>query len=189
MRRFIICPSEGNMKPKDIQKARARTVELLRKARIVLTPQEKDNIEVVDLGLEDLRHIGLETVVYENNDRYCAKELVLFARQICPEHKHPPIDHRNVGKQETFRCRWGKVYLYVAGDRTPRPRAKVAKKHRRHLSVWHEIILHPGDQYTIPPNCLHWFQAGDKGAVVSEFSSTSTDERDIFTNPHIRRVK
>ncbi|MEN6311955.1 MAG: D-lyxose/D-mannose family sugar isomerase, partial [Acidobacteriota bacterium] len=36
--------------------------------------------------------------------------------------------------------------------------------------------------------CLHWFQAGDKGAVVSEFSSTSIDERDLFTDPHIRRV-
>ncbi len=79
---------------------------------------------MADLGLDDIRHVGLQVVVYENNDRYCAKELVLLPRQICPEHKHPPIDHRNVGKQETFRCRWGKVYLYVAGDRTPKPEAQ-----------------------------------------------------------------
>ena len=176
------------MKTADIAKAKARTLELLRKARVWLTPLEKDNIEVSDLGLGDLRHVGLQVVVYENNDRYCAKELVLLPRQICPEHKHPPIDQRNIGKQETFRCRWGEVYLYVAGDRAPKPKARVPAKHREHLKVWHEIIMRPGDQYTIPPNGLHWFQAGDNGAVISEFSSTSTDERDVFTDPRVRRV-
>ena len=176
------------MKPRDLKKAQSRTIELLTKARIAITPLEKDNIEVTDLGLGDLRHVGLQLVVYENNDRYCAKEIVLFPRQICPEHKHPPIDHRNVGKQETFRCRWGEVYLYVAGDRTAKPKARVPKKYKSYLKVWHEIVLHPGDQYTIPPNGLHWFQAGEKGAVVSEFSSTSTDERDIFTDRRARRV-
>ena len=176
------------MKTADIAKAKARTLELLRKARVWLTPLEKDNIEVSDLGLGDLRHVGLQVVVYENNDRYCAKELVLLPRQICPEHKHPPIDQRNIGKQETFRCRWGEVYLYVAGDRAPKPKARIPAKHREHLKVWHEIIMRPGDQYTIPPNGLHWFQAGDNGAVISEFSSTSTDERDVFTDPRVRRV-
>ena len=176
------------MKTADIAKAKTRTLELLRKARVRLTPLEKDNIEVSDLGLGDLRHVGLQVVVYENNDRYCAKELVLLPRQICPEHKHPPIDQRNIGKQETFRCRWGEVYLYVAGDRAPKPKARIPAKHREHLKVWHEIIMRPGDQYTIPPNGLHWFQAGDNGAVISEFSSTSTDERDVFTDPRVRRV-
>lgn len=176
------------MKTTDIAVAMSRTLELLRKARVRLTPLEKDNIEVSDLGLGDLRHVGLQVVVYENNDRYCAKELVLLPRQICPEHKHPPIDQRNIGKQETFRCRWGEVYLYVAGDRAPKPKARVPAKYRDHLNVWHEIILRPGDQYTIPPNGLHWFQAGDRGAVISEFSSSSTDERDVFTDPRVRRV-
>ena len=31
-------------------------------------------------------------------------------------------------------------------------------------------------------------QAGPQGAVVSEFSSTSDDESDIFTDPHIKRI-
>ncbi len=35
---------------------------------------------------------------------------------------------------------------------------------------------------------LHWFQAGDEGAIVSEFSTRSYDEFDIFTNPRIRRA-
>jgi len=176
------------MKPKDVEKAKARAAAMLRKARIAVTPEEREAMEVADLGLGDLEHIGLELVVYENNDRYCAKELVLFPRQTCPEHRHPRVDGRNVGKKETFRCRHGEIYLYVAGEPTPRPKAKVPRRHREFMTVWHEIVLRPGDQYTLPPNTLHWFQAGDKGAIVSEFSSTSTDENDLFTDPRIRRV-
>jgi D-lyxose ketol-isomerase len=34
----------------------------------------------------------------------------------------------------------------------------------------------------------HWFQAPDGEAVVSEFSTTSRDELDVFTDPDIRRI-
>jgi D-lyxose ketol-isomerase len=37
------------------------------------------------------------------------------------------------------------------------------------------------------PDTLHWFQAGPEGAVVSEFSTTNTDEFDRFTDPRINR--
>jgi D-lyxose ketol-isomerase len=49
-------------------------------------------------------------------------------------------------------------------------------------------VLSAGGQFTIPPNTLHWFQAGAQGAVVSEFSSTSRDELDVFTDPRIVRM-
>lgn len=55
-------------------------------------------------------------------------------------------------------------------------------------TVWHEIVLHPGEQYTLYPNTKHWFQAGSEGAVVSEFSTKSYDEYDIFTDPNIQRI-
>ncbi len=45
-------------------------------------------------------------LVYVNTDRYCAKELVLYPGQTCPEHRHPPFDG-TPGKEETFRCRRG----------------------------------------------------------------------------------
>jgi len=176
------------MKPKDIEEAKARAAALLRRARIPVTRDELETMEVADLGLGDIKRVGLEVIVYENNDRYCAKELILLPRQLCPEHRHPRVNGRNLGKKETFRCRYGEVYLYVAGERTPKPKAKVPKKYWAFMSAWHEIVLRPGDQYTLPPNALHWFQAGDKGAVVSEFSSTSTDENDVYTDPRIRRV-
>jgi D-lyxose ketol-isomerase len=65
----------------------------------------------------------------------------------------------------------------------------VPRKFKPFLSVGHEIVLRPGDMYTLPPNSLHWFQSGDRGAVLSEFSSTSTDANDLFTDPRIRRVR
>jgi D-lyxose ketol-isomerase len=150
----------------------------------VLTPQEAANIEVADLGLGQLETTGLQLVVYVNTERCCAKELVLFPRQTCPEHRHPPIDGEP-GKEETFRCRWGVVYLYVPGPATERPNARPPEGA---YTVWHEIVLRPGEQYTIPPDTLHWFQAGDEGAVVSEFSTRSRDEYDIFTDTRIRRA-
>jgi D-lyxose ketol-isomerase len=176
------------VRPGKSARVRAAAAALLRKARIAVTPAELEAMEVADMGLGDIRHVGLELIVYENNDRYCAKELILLPRQICPEHRHPRLDGRDPGKQETFRCRYGEVYLYVAGEKTPKPKAKVPRRYKAFLSVGHEIVLGPGDQYTLSPDSLHWFQAGDKGAVVSEFSSTSTDENDLFTDPRIRRT-
>jgi len=173
---------------KEIRRAREKACQLLQKAQIVITQEEKGSMEVVDFGLNDFERFGFEIIVYENNDRYCAKELILFPRQICMEHRHPKVSEKNIGKQETFRCRWGEVYLYVKGDPSPKPKAVLPEGHKKFFTAWREIILRPGDQYTLPPDNLHWFQAGDKGAVLSEFSSTSTDENDIFTNPNLRRT-
>jgi D-lyxose ketol-isomerase len=172
----------------DQRKARRKALQFLRRARIAITPTEAEAIEVADFGLHDLDHFGLEIVTYENNDRYCAKEMVLFPRQTCPEHRHPPTDGLEPGKQETFRCRWGEVYLYIDGAPTKRPKAKLPGGRKRYLTVWKEIVLKPGDQFTLPPNTLHWFQSGDRGAIISEFSSTSDDETDVFTDPGIQRM-
>ncbi len=176
------------MKHEEIARLQAEAAAFLKKSGIAFTEQERASIEVADFGLNDIHAVGLEIVVYENNDRYCAKELILFPRQMCPEHRHPRVDDLNPGKQETFRCRWGEVYLYIEGEPRSGPKAVVPEKHKKHLTVWKEIVLRPGDQYTIKPNTLHWFQAGDQGAIVSEFSSTSFDELDVFTDPDIKRI-
>jgi D-lyxose ketol-isomerase len=146
--------------------AQAYVAERLAEVGVVLTPEERASIEVADFGLSDLRATGLQLHVYVNTDRYCAKELVLYPGQLCPEHRHPPFEG-TPGKEETFRCRAGSVVLNVAGR---------------------ELELRPGDQFTIPPDTLHWFRAGSEGAIVSEFSSTSRDELDVFTDPRIRRM-
>ena len=146
--------------------ARERAAAMLADAGIVLTPDECDAIEVADFGLGRLEETGLQIVVYVNTDRVCAKELVLFPGQTCPEHRHPPVGD-DPGKEETFRCRTGSVELHVDGHNT--------------------VTLAPGDQFTIMPDTLHWFRAGDEGAIVTEFSTRSRDESDVFTDPRIVR--
>ena len=170
-----------------VRAAQCRALQMLDQAGIALTPAEIAQIEVADFGLDDLERIGLELVVYVNTDRYCAKELILFPGQTCPEHRHPDGPNGR-GKMETFRVRRGTVYLGVPGAPTRPGQARVPAGAEPYFTVRHEIVLHPGDQYTLPPNTLHWFQAGPAGAIVSEFSSTSCDEADIFTDPRIRRL-
>ncbi len=170
-----------------VEWAREQTAQVLGRAKIVLSPAERAQIEVADFGLDDLERQGLELVTYVNNDRYCAKELVLFAGQTCPQHRHPPVGG-DPGKMETFRCRAGVVLLYVEGESTPDPKARVPQGSEAYYTVFREIELRPGEQFTIPPDTWHWFQAGGEGAVVSEFSSTSRDEFDVFADPRIRRT-
>ncbi|MBK9055618.1 MAG: D-lyxose/D-mannose family sugar isomerase [Chloroflexi bacterium] len=170
-----------------VNEAQGHAAAMLAHIGIHLTAAEREQIEVAEFGLGELERTGLELVVYVNTDRYCAKELVLFPGQTCPEHRHPPVGS-DPGKMETFRCRWGQVWLYVAGEPTNPIQATVPVGSEPYYTVFHEIELNPGEQYTIPPNTLHWFQAGAEGAVVSEFSSTSRDEFDVFTDPRIKRI-
>jgi D-lyxose ketol-isomerase len=168
--------------------ARSQALAAFARAGLVLTPAEAMQVEVADFGLGELAQTGLELVTYINTSRVCAKELVLFPGQSCPEHRHPPGPLTGPGKEETFRCRWGTVYLYVAGEPAEHPAAAPPAHRRAHYTVWHEVCLRPGEQYTILPDTLHWFQGGPEGAVVSEFSTHSDDASDLFTDPAIRRA-
>ncbi len=173
------------MLTKDLyEKTCERALGYLEDAGIVVTENEKKNMEIAEYGLNDIENIGLELIVYVNTERCCAKELILFPGQTCPEHRHPPVADDS-GKEETFRCRWGKVYLYVSGPPAKSPKAKAPKGSEEYFTVWHEIELNPGEQYTLIPDTLHWFQAGQEGAIISEFSTKSRDEFDIYTDPRI----
>jgi len=167
--------------------ARKMALEYFDRAGIILTEDEKGRIEVADFGLGELDSTGLELITYVNTNRCCAKELILFPHQTCPEHRHPDVDGEP-GKEETFRCRWGEVYLYVEGEASNLPRALPPRGREKSYTVWNEIVLKPGQQYTLYPDTKHWFQAGPEGAVVSEFSTRSRDEADIFTDEDIQRI-
>ena len=173
------------MKKAEIEAQRKKALPYYEKAGIVLTEKEKENMETADFGLGRIDRVGLQLIVYVNTDRVCAKEMVLLPYQVCPEHRHVPTNGEQ-GKEETFRCRYGKVYLYTDGDGdrdntgVPLPDTTV--------TVFHETVLEPGEQFTIMPGTLHWFAAGAEGAVISEFSTHSTDETDFFTDPEIVRI-
>jgi len=175
-------------------KAIEQTLHMFESAHIMLTTKERENIEIADFGLGDYPRSGLQLLTYINSSRYCAKELVLFPEQTCPEHLHPPFN-QGPGKQETFRCRWGEVYLFVDDDsltannrQDGSPVCRPPENFEKYYTSQRYILLRPGEQYTIAPNTRHWFQAGRQGAVISEFSSESRDDYDIFTDPKVVRA-
>ncbi len=177
------------MKREVYEKQAKKTLAAFAAAGIVLTDAEKEKIEVADFGLRSVEKIGLQLLTYVNTGRVCAKEMVLFPHQACPEHQHVSGEENGIpfeGKEETFRVRRGVCYLYVPGEGS-------AEKITGGLpptdvTVFHEIVLKEGEQYTIYPDTPHWFRAGEEGAIVSEFSTRSRDERDEFTDPRVIRA-
>ncbi len=168
----------------EYKKAVTATLAELRKAKIRITDAEKSRIEVVDFGLGALSEIGLQILTYINTKKVCAKELIMFPYQICPQHRHVTSLGREA-KEETFRCRKGTVYLYVEGEPETNKKGRISALLK--TNVFKEIILRPGDQYTILPGSWHWFQAGGIGAIVSEFSTASSDDTDEFFDQDIIR--
>ncbi|GDY11478.1 hypothetical protein LBMAG53_03550 [Planctomycetota bacterium] len=171
---------------------RSAAAAAMRAAGLVLRDDEAAAVEIADFGLDQFERYGLAIHVYVNTDRVCGKELVMLPGQMCPEHRHPPIDG-DPGKEETFRCRQGEVFLYLPGHKQGSGEREAALRHvdpAKHAvhTMYKLVHLKPGDQWTLKPNTPHWFAAGPNGAVVSEFSTRSRDEADIFTDPAIVRL-
>ena len=171
--------------------ARACAAVQMRSAGLCLTDAEAAAIEIADFGLGRYGEFGLAIHVYVNTKRCCAKELMMLPGQTCPEHRHPPVDG-DPGKEETFRVRQGEVWLHLAGDHDEAAKAaalaRLPADKRGTVTVFRTVHLKAGEQATLGPNVKHWFSAGPQGAVVSEFSTRSRDEADIFTDPAIVRV-
>ena len=166
--------------------ARRRAADLLIQAGIVARQDEIAWIEVVDFGLGELEQSGVQILTLVDTARIAVKVLVLFPWQTEPEHTHPPLGEY-AGKEETIRCEWGELYLYTPGEPAPAPIGS-PPAHRRHTyTVWHEHVMHPGDQITLQPDTPHWFQGGATGAVIWSFSTKALDVEDLFTDPDVRR--
>jgi mannitol-1-phosphate 5-dehydrogenase len=170
---------------------RAMAAERMRAAGLLLRDDEVATLEIADFGLDRFADLGLAIHVYVNTARCCAKELMLLPGQTCPEHLHPAVDGE-AGKEETFRVRSGEVFMHLPGPHDAAQReaalARLPADLRGTVSVFRTLHLRAGEQCTLLPDTAHWFTAGPDGAVVSEFSTRSRDEADIFTDPAIVRV-
>jgi D-lyxose ketol-isomerase len=151
---------------------------------IVITPKERSRLKVTDFGRGEFAQTGLQLLTHLNARRCCAEEAVLAPRQTCPEHRHPPVGGP-ASKEKTFCCRWRTGYLYVLSDPPEFPACLPTTGSETPVTGWHEIRLHPGEQYTVAPNMQHWFQTVAEGAIVSEFSVRDTAEDHLPTDPRI----
>jgi D-lyxose ketol-isomerase len=166
--------------------ARQRAQEFLGKAGIVARDEEVEAMEVLDMGLGDLDETGLQILSMVETDAIAVKALVLFPGQTFVEHRHPSLGDY-AGKEETFRCQWGQIRLFVPGETTTDPKGTPPADQEEYYTARREILLCPGEQYTVPPNTWHWFQGGEKGGVVWSFSTRATDAQDQFQDPHVVR--
>ena len=183
-----LSPQEPLMSTLDIAARQREAADIIRNAGIALKDSEVGDIEIADFGLGRYEEIGLAILVYCNTKRCCAKELAMLPGMMCPEHLHPAIDDQP-GKEETFRVRAGEMHLFLPGngDQATAETYLPADK-RDSVTVYKQFTLGVGDQITLAPNTKHWFVAGPEGCVVSEFSTRSADDADIFTDPEIQRV-
>jgi D-lyxose ketol-isomerase len=166
--------------------AQRRAADLLRQSGLALREEELAGITVADFGLGELETTGAQILTLVDTPEIAVKLIALFPGQTLPEHSHPPLG-AYPGKAETLRGVWGMVYLYRPGEPTAAPLAQVPAHRRATYTVGHEVVLRPGEQVTLAPNTLHWFQGGPEGAVVWSFSSRATDVEDGFTDAAIRR--
>ncbi len=171
----------------DYEAAQARAADLLRKTGIALRDDELARIAVADFGLGDLARTGAQILTLLDTQEIAVKLIALFPDQTLPEHRHPPLGEYP-GKAETLRCEWGRIYLCTPGVPTSNPRARPPAERQATYTVGREFVLNPGEQVTLPPDTLHWFQAGPEGGVVWSFSSRAVDVQDYFTDAEIERV-
>lgn len=151
--------------------ARKRAGEMIRAAGLPVSNEDLAEMEVADFGLSDLPRTGAQILTLVDTERKGVRIIVLFPDQVLPEHRHPPVGD-DPGKEETLWLISGRMSLFVenegAGART-------------------EIIMRPGDRYTLVPGTPHRFRGGDAGAVLVTFATTTRDALDVFADPHVVR--
>lgn len=170
---------------KEFEEVCQRSLDMIEAAGIFLTNADKTNINAADFGLSRLLQEGVQILTLFETERIAAKILVLFPYQTEPEHWHPSVGE-DPGKEEIIRAVSGDLYFYIPGEDNMKAGFIVEGKDSCY-TMRHEVILHPGDQLILPPGTKHWFQAGEKGAVMYSFSTKVRDTLDQFTDPDIVR--
>jgi D-lyxose ketol-isomerase len=169
----------------DCGQLQQRALELIERAGIPLTHEERSRIQVVDFGLGDPLREGAQILTLVQTARISVKLLVLLPHQTEPEHWHPPVGD-DPGKEETIRNVFGKLYFYISGNSAP-IHARVPEGKEEYYTCRKGIELQPGQQITCLPGQKHWFQTGKTGCVFYSFSTVARDDFDRFTDPAVVR--
>lgn len=156
-------------------------MELLRKADFPLTDADRAELAVNDFGLGDLRNEGMVFGDLLRTDIVRFTVLILLPGQTLPEHLHPPYDDE-AGKEESLRCLWGETRIYIPGEEN-NPNIRIPDGKDAWYTSRHEIVLHPGEQYSVQPNVAHWFQGGPEGTVFLTIQNRVNEDHNIFTDP------
>ncbi len=162
-----------------------KSIEMIEAAGLLLTPEDKKKITAADFGLSNLKKEGIQILTMFQTNRIAGKILVLLPYQTEPEHWHPTVGD-DAGKEEVIRAISGDLYFYIPGEDNMKEGFIIEGKESCY-TMRNEVVMKPGDQLELPAGTKHWFQAGERGAVMYSFSTTVTDLMDQFTDSNIVR--
>jgi D-lyxose ketol-isomerase len=169
----------------EFMEACEKALKMMEAAGIHLAEEEKTKITAADFGLSHLQEEGIQILTMFETERVAGKILVLFPNQTIPEHWHPAMGD-DPGKEEIIRAISGDLYFFIPGESNLKHGFIVAGK-EDFYTMRHEVVLHPGEQLILTPGTRHWFQAGERGAVLYSFSTKVRDTLDQFSDPAIVR--
>ena len=161
--------------------ARRKAAAMVREAGIRITPEEEQQIVVNDFELGNLAKEGAQLLEWVATKRVNVRLIVLLPFQTLPQHYHKATAD-DPGKEETIQMVSGTLYLYVPGEENMLY-GFIPEGQDPYYTARHEAVLKSGDQLTLEPGTLHWFQSGREGAVMYSFTSQARDRLNIFTNP------
>jgi len=166
-------------------KARCKVAKMLREAGIKITEDEEQKIVVNDFESGNLVKEGAQILEWLNTKRVGVRLIVLLPFQTLPEHYHRATTDEP-GKEETIRVDSGTLYVYIPGEEKI-IHGFIPEGQNEYYTVRHEVVMKSGDQLTLDPGTMHWFQAGSDGVVMYTFTSQAKDRHNIFTNPRITK--
>ena len=169
----------------ELKEACDAALTMIEAAGIHLSENERAKVTAADFGLGRLKEEGIQILTMFDTERVAGKILVLFPYQTIPEHWHPAVG-KDPGKEEIIRAISGDLYFYIPGEDTLNHGFIVSGKEACY-TMRNEIVLLPGEQLILPPGTKHWFQAGERGAVMYSFSTTVRDILDQFSDPNVVR--
>lgn len=168
--------------------AKQAYIEFLQRNGYRVSQNLRDNMWVSDFGLGNFAEIGMAGMFWVNNqkDNYTALEMILLPGQMIPEHQHikTPI---SAPKMESWHVRYGCAYTYGEGVPTSPMKATIPASQVPYVAVKHEKILNVGEVAGITKAYqLHWMEACDQGAIITEYSTFHDGKGVKFTDPHIK---
>ena len=161
----------------------AEAQELIAKSGFQLSPEELERLEVNDFGLGDVRKEGFVFVDILRSDQLRIVIIVLLPNQTLPQHIHPPYEGETTGKEETLRVLYGQTRVYSETQKADEEGAMIPEGKGKYYTDRNAVLLNVSEQFVIPPNTSHWFQACAEGSVNITFQKRVDETRNIFFDP------
>jgi D-lyxose ketol-isomerase len=155
-------------------------LDLIQKANFPLTDEELKSLVVNDFGLDNLEEEGFGLIDLLRSERVRVNLVVLLPNQSLPEHLHPAYENEK-GKEETIRVLYGTTRVFIEGE--PDTEINIPKGKEQWYTALKRIYLKVGEQFTVPAQVKHWFQAGENGSVNIAFQNRVNESHNVFYDP------